>query len=68
MRLNGNKMGNKGGMFMAQMLQINATLESLDLGDTDLVGFYDFLHSHTTPFTMHWLRGGGILSPFSLRQ
>ena len=30
-------MGNKGGMFMAQMLQINTTLESLDVGDTDLV-------------------------------
>ena len=37
LRLNGNKMGNKGGMFMAQMLQINTTLESLDVGDTDLV-------------------------------
>lgn len=37
LRLNGNKIGNKGGMYFAQMLQINTTLEALDLGDTDLV-------------------------------
>ncbi len=37
LRLNGNKIGNKGGMYFAQMLQINVTLEALDLGDTDLV-------------------------------
>lgn len=37
LRLNGNKIGNRGGMFFAQMLQINTTLEALDLGDTDLV-------------------------------
>ncbi|MBO8711895.1 hypothetical protein INP24_14275, partial [Staphylococcus aureus] len=36
LRLNGNKIGNRGGMFFAQMLQINTTLEALDLGDTDL--------------------------------
>lgn len=40
LRLNGNKIGNSGGMFFAQMLQINATLESLDLGDTDLVSVW----------------------------
>jgi hypothetical protein len=37
--LNGNKIGNKGGMSMAQMLQINNTLQHLDLGDTDQVSF-----------------------------
>ena len=37
LRLTGNKIGNRGGMFFAQMLQINTTLEALDLGDTDLV-------------------------------
>lgn len=35
--MTGNKIGNKGGMFFAAMLQINSTLEELDLGDCDLV-------------------------------
>ncbi|MEE6501263.1 hypothetical protein FKM82_004114 [Ascaphus truei] len=34
--MTGNKIGNKGGMFFASMLQINSTLEELDLGDCDL--------------------------------
>lgn len=37
LRMTGNKIGNKGGMFFASMLQINSTLEKLDLGDTDMV-------------------------------
>ena len=37
--MNGNKIGNKGGMSMAQMLQVNSTLKNLDIGDTDLVCF-----------------------------
>ena len=40
LRLNGNKLEtkeHKGGMSFAQALQINATLQHLDLGDTDLV-------------------------------
>ena len=37
LRLTGNKIGNRGGMFLAQMLQINTALEALDVGDTDLV-------------------------------
>ena len=37
LRLNGNKIGNAGGMAFAQALQINTTLKSLDIGDTDLV-------------------------------
>lgn len=39
LRLNGNKLETKeqkGGMYFAQALQINTTLEHLDLGDTDL--------------------------------
>ncbi|KAL8569742.1 hypothetical protein ACOMHN_007265 [Nucella lapillus] len=39
MRLNGNKLESKeqkGGMYFAQALQINTTLQHLDLGDTDL--------------------------------
>jgi hypothetical protein len=40
LRLNGNKIGNKGGMFFAQMLQINTTLQALDLADTDLVSLF----------------------------
>lgn len=39
LRISGNKIGNKGGMFFAQMLQVNETLEYLDLGDTDLVSW-----------------------------
>lgn len=35
--MNGNRIGNKGGMCMAQMLQVNFSLKHLDLGDTDLV-------------------------------
>jgi hypothetical protein len=35
--LNANKIGNKGGMSLAQMLQVNSTLKNLDIGDTDLV-------------------------------
>lgn len=37
LQVNGNKIGRKGGMYFAQALQINTTLEKLDLGDTDLV-------------------------------
>lgn len=37
--MNGNKIGNKGGMYFAQALQINTKLRELDLGDTDLVRF-----------------------------
>ena len=34
--LRGNKIGNKGGMSFASMLQINTHLEHLDLGCCDL--------------------------------
>ena len=37
LNLNGNKIGNKGGMCMAQMLQVNFFIQHLDLGDADLV-------------------------------
>lgn len=36
LRMTGNKIENKGGMFFAAMLQINSSLEKLDLGDCDL--------------------------------
>jgi len=36
-RLNGNKIGNRGGLYFAQALQVNVVLESLDLADSDLV-------------------------------
>lgn len=35
--MTGNKMGNKGGMHLASMLQINSRLEELDVSDCDLV-------------------------------
>jgi len=35
--MNGNKIGNHGGLYFAQTLQVNVALESLDLADTDLV-------------------------------
>lgn len=37
LRLTGNKIGNRGGMALAQMLQVNTTLEALDVADCDLV-------------------------------
>ena len=37
LRINGNKIDNKGGMYFAQALQINTNLEALDLCDTDQV-------------------------------
>ncbi|XP_026710505.1 leucine-rich repeat-containing protein 34 isoform X3 [Athene cunicularia] len=36
LRMTGNKIGNKGGMSFASMLEINSTLEKLDLGDCDM--------------------------------
>ncbi|XP_077017102.1 leucine-rich repeat-containing protein 34 isoform X2 [Tamandua tetradactyla] len=36
LRMTGNKIENKGGMFFAAMLQVNSSLEKLDLGDCDL--------------------------------
>lgn len=35
--MTGNKMGNKGGMHFASMLQMNNTLEELDVSDCHLV-------------------------------
>ena len=37
LNLNGNKIGNRGGMSLAQMLQVNESLHHLDIGHTDLV-------------------------------
>ena len=37
LNLNGNKIENRGGLAMAQMLQVNTSLQHLDLGHTDLV-------------------------------
>lgn len=37
LRLNGNKIKNKGGMVIAGALQVNTMLEELDLGETDQV-------------------------------
>lgn len=44
LRLTGNKIGDKGAMHFASMLQINTKLEELDFSDCDLV-----LIHHTTP-------------------
>lgn len=35
--MTGNKIGNKGAMQLAVMLQINAALEEVDVSDCDLV-------------------------------
>ena len=35
--MNGNKIGNEGGMALAGALQVNTVLEELDLAETDLV-------------------------------
>ena len=45
--MNGNKIGNKGGMSLAQMLQVNFVIQHLDLGDTDLVFIKNELKSMT---------------------
>lgn len=37
LRMTGNKIGNKGAMQLAAVLQINSTLEELDISDCDLV-------------------------------
>jgi hypothetical protein len=39
LNLNGNKIGNKGGASIAEMLQSNFSLHVLDIGHTDLVYF-----------------------------
>lgn len=35
--MTGNKIGNKGGMCFAAMIQVNTTVQKLDLADCDLV-------------------------------
>ena len=37
LKLNRNKIGNKGGIAIAGALQVNTILETLDLAETDLV-------------------------------
>ena len=37
LRMTGNKIGNRGAMHLAGMMQVNATLEELDVSDCDLV-------------------------------
>lgn len=36
LKLNGNKLGDRGAMYVAQMLQLNTALERLDLGECEL--------------------------------
>ena len=43
--MNGNKIGNKGGMALAGALQVNTVLEELDLGEADLVSKIEILCS-----------------------
>lgn len=42
LRMNGNKIGDKGGVYFAEALQINESLEEIDLADCDLVTFWPF--------------------------
>ena len=37
LKLNGNKIGNKGAMAVAGALQVNTALEDLDLAEIDMV-------------------------------
>ena len=37
LRLSGNKISNRGAMHLAHMLQVNNTLQELELADCDLV-------------------------------
>lgn len=51
--MTGNKIENKGGMFFAAMLQINSSLEKLDLGDCDLVSrMVEKNHPGTSSFSL----------------
>lgn len=42
--MTGNKIGNKGAMQLAAMLQINSTLEEVDVSDCDLVHKSKYIH------------------------
>jgi len=59
LRLNGNKIGNRGGLCFAQALQVNVVLESLDLGDADLVSTLPMF----TSYLYHSLSSMCILGP-----
>lgn len=53
--LAGNKFGNKGGMYVASMLQVNVTLEHINVADTDLVGKYIFdAHTRCIVLMIYW--------------
>lgn len=51
LRLSGNKIGNEGSMHMASLLQVNDTLEELELSDCDLVNTHT--HTHHEPIRSH---------------
>ena len=53
LHLNGNKIGNKGGMAIAGALQVNIVLEEIDLAETDLVSGVCSLHIGIRNFTKH---------------
>lgn len=61
LRLNGNKIENKGGMAIAGALQVNTMLEELDLAETDQV-IYPMV------FILHFFKLviNPTLSPFRL--
>ncbi len=52
LRMTGNKIGNKGAVQLAAMLQINSTLEELDISDCDLVS----LLKHKIKLIYIWIK------------
>lgn len=52
LRMTGNKIGNKGAMQLAAVLQINSTLEELDISDCDLVS----LLKHKIKLIYIWIK------------
>lgn len=62
--MTGNKIDNKGGMYFAAMLQVNNTLQKLDLGDTDLVSKiailgHVYMHRNVSLFQTYHCEFGG---------
>lgn len=65
LRLSGNKIGNEGSMHMASLLQVNDTLEELELSDCDLVNTHT--HTHTTSQSEATMTNSTLLSLRPLR-
>lgn len=65
LRLSGNKIGNRGAMHLAGMLQVNNTLRELEVADCDLVNNNSF--DFTSIFLKSaWLSEASVSDPASV--